>query len=59
MEAGPSPQNLSARLIPKNELDKTSVSRELTGMNKERSLQKGNSKYVLAPIVQMQIALNY
>lgn len=44
VERAPSPVSLSARLTPKNELDKTSLTRELTGMNKERLLQKGTSK---------------
>ncbi|XP_021730540.1 uncharacterized protein LOC110697476 [Chenopodium quinoa] len=44
LERAPSPVSLSGRMTPKNELDKTSLSRELTGMNKERLLPKGNSK---------------
>lgn len=45
-EGASSPVSLSGRMTPKNEMEKTSLSRELTGMNKERLLQKGNSKYV-------------
>ncbi|KNA22642.1 hypothetical protein SOVF_032520 isoform B [Spinacia oleracea] len=44
LERAPSPVSLSARMTTKNELDKTSLSRELTGVNKERLLPKGNSK---------------
>ncbi|XP_057550809.1 uncharacterized protein LOC130828822 isoform X2 [Amaranthus tricolor] len=43
-EGASSPVSLSGRMTPKNEMEKTSLSRELTGMNKERLLQKGNSK---------------
>ncbi|KAL2943109.1 Guanine nucleotide-binding protein-like alpha-11 subunit [Bienertia sinuspersici] len=44
LEGGPSPVSLSGRMTPKNEPDKASLSKELTGTNKERLLPKGNSK---------------
>ncbi|XP_074310485.1 uncharacterized protein LOC141646514 [Silene latifolia] len=43
LDGSPSSASLSGRMALKNESEKTSLSRELTGMNKER-LQKGNSK---------------
>lgn len=44
LDGSPSPAGLSARMTPKNESEKASLSRELTGTNKERLLQKGNTK---------------
>ncbi|GMG99480.1 hypothetical protein Nepgr_001320 [Nepenthes gracilis] len=39
-----SPASSSSRITPKNELEKVSLARVPTGMNKERILQKGNTK---------------
>ncbi|GAB4855166.1 hypothetical protein Ancab_023792 [Ancistrocladus abbreviatus] len=38
------PASSSCRMTPKNVLEKVSLSREPTGVNKERLLQKGNAK---------------
>ena len=45
-DGAPSPASLNARVTPKNESEKPPIPRELAGMNKERLLQKGNTKYV-------------
>ncbi|KAK9733176.1 hypothetical protein RND81_04G049000 [Saponaria officinalis] len=44
MDGSPSSGNLSGRVALKIEPEKNSSSKELTGMNKERLLQKGNTK---------------
>lgn len=44
LDGVPSPASLTARMTPKNESEKPPISREVTGMNKERLLQKGNMK---------------
>ncbi|KAK9735169.1 hypothetical protein RND81_04G188200 [Saponaria officinalis] len=44
VDGSPSSASLNGRMTPKNEPEKTSQPRELAGMNKERLLQKGNTK---------------
>ncbi|KAK6929065.1 hypothetical protein RJ641_005270, partial [Dillenia turbinata] len=44
------PGGSGARMMPKNELDKVSLARDLmTGPNKDRAVAKGNNKYVFTP----------
>ncbi|KAH9612039.1 hypothetical protein KSS87_008247, partial [Heliosperma pusillum] len=44
VDGSPSSVSVNGRITPKNESEKTSLSRELVGMNKERVIQKGNIK---------------
>uniref|UniRef100_A0A7C8Z9X5 Uncharacterized protein n=1 Tax=Opuntia streptacantha TaxID=393608 RepID=A0A7C8Z9X5_OPUST len=46
-DGAPSPASLNARVTPKNESEKPPIPRELAGMNKERLLQKGNTKLII------------